>query len=485
MKHQTSLLNYLGERSLRPIVCAAAIGLLTAAHSNVLWAADANKPASYSVRLPITAALDAPLHRLQLPAQALVQLQSSGYNDVRIFNAQGQPVPMALSTVATSPAERGRVLLVAFPILGSESTPTLDGLQLRIEERQGKRVVQINTGTGATNPAAQKVLGALLDARDVKTPVVAIALDVDIPTAKPITFTIEASKDLKTWRQLADTVLFKADGASLGASNVELVAQELTGHYLRVTWRDDNATLAGVVMRGAALSTAVAGSVTTRVAAAVAPPVMVSPHEFSFKLPFSTPLAALRIEPAGSNSLVPVQVLGRNDRSQPWATLASTVVYKLVNGSKTQLSGPVLLSGAAVSEIKIEADKKTPGFGSAPEVSVLFDPVQLVFLASGEGPFTLAAGAAGLASAYLPLPSLMPGYQPGQENTLPLATLGLGSASPVVIALSTADGRIPTRSLVLWGVLIAGALALGAMAWVLTRQKPGPSTNQSKADQII
>ena len=82
-------------------------------------------------------------------------------------------------------------------------------------------------------------------------------------------------------------------------------------------------------------------------------------------------------------------------------------------------------------------------------------------LASGEGPFTLAAGAAGLVSAYLPLPSLMPGYQPGQENTLPLATLQLSSASPVVIASSTADGRVPTRSLVLWGVLIAGALALG------------------------
>ena len=185
MKHGISLLNSLGQRGLRPGLCAASVALLIAAFSGVLWAADANKPASYAVRLPITAAPDAPLQRLQLPVQALVQLQSSGYNDVRIFNAQGQPVPMALSAVATSPAERGRVLLAAFPILGSESTPMLDGLQLRIEERQGKRVVQINTGKGAASPAAQKVLGALLDARDVKTPVVAIALDVDIPTAKP------------------------------------------------------------------------------------------------------------------------------------------------------------------------------------------------------------------------------------------------------------------------------------------------------------
>ena len=201
MKHPMSLLNYPGQRGLRPVVCAAFIGLLAAAFSSVSLAADANKPASYAVRLPITVAPDAPLQRLQLPAQALVQLQSSRYNDVRIFNAQGQPVPMALSTVATSPAERGRVLLVAFPILGSESTPTLDGLQLRIEERQGKRVVQINSGKEAVNPAAQKVLGVLLDARDVKTPVVAIALDVDIPTAKPITFTIERSEERRVGKE--------------------------------------------------------------------------------------------------------------------------------------------------------------------------------------------------------------------------------------------------------------------------------------------
>jgi hypothetical protein len=35
------------------------------------------------------------------------------------------------------------------------------------------------------------------------------------------------------------------------------------------------------------------------------------------------------------------------------------------------------------------------------------------------------------------------------------------------------DG-IPTRTLVLWGILLLGALALGAMAWVLMKQTRQP-----------
>ncbi len=457
-------------RHFQRLAAAGFLVAISATFSTTLCAADANSPKSYALRLPITLAPDAPLQRLQLPAQALVQMQSSGYSDVRIFNAQGQPVPMALSRVASSPAERGQVKLSAFPILGGESTTALDGLQLRIEERQGQRVVQLSTATGSASTATPKVLGALLDAREVKTPVVAIVLDVDLPTGQPITFNLQASKDLKNWRQVAETVLFKTDAASLGTSTIELPAQDLSGHYLRVTWPGVSSQLPGVTLRSATLTTAVAGSVLTRVQAAVAPPALVNPHEFSFNLPFATPVAALRIDPVGSNTLVPVRVLGRNDRSQPWAALASTVVYKLTTGGKTQSNGPVELMGAATREIKIEADKKTPGFAAAPEVSVLFDPVQLVFLANGAGPFTLAVGAANLSSAYLPLPSLMPGYQSGQENKLPLATLEASGAGPVIVGSSAASDSIPTRSLVLWGVLIAGALALGAMAWALMKQ---------------
>ncbi|MEO7885927.1 MAG: DUF3999 family protein, partial [Polaromonas sp.] len=341
-------------------------------------APDPGKAASYAVRIPVTLAPDAPLQRLVLPAEALVRLQNAGYADLRLFNAAGQPMPMALANVAAETAtQEQQVKLAAYPIVGAASAAGLEGLSLRIEERQGRRVVQLNTGGGATPASAQKVLGALLDARAITAPAARLTLDADLPVGQPVSFNVQASRDLKNWRPLADTVLYRADAsapvASLGNNSLELAMVELKDHYLRITWGD-----ATVALRGATLVTSRSTATRQRVSATMAAPALTHPHELTFALPFATPVAALKITPQGSNVLVPIRVLGRNDRNQPWALLASAVVYRMTAAGKEQASGPVELQGASVREIKIEADLKTPGFAAAPEIVLQFEPAQLV-----------------------------------------------------------------------------------------------------------
>lgn len=470
-----------------PLVLAAALSLCAGVAQA---AADASSSAAYAIRIPVTLAADAPLQRVMLPAEVLVRLQSPGYADVRLFNGTGQPVPMALAGVAAASAPEESVTLPAYPILGAASTGAagLEGLSLRIEERQGQRVVQIDTaGTaGATATATQAVRGALLDARNVQLPVARMALDVDLPAGQPVTFRVQASKDLKHWQPLAETVLYRADAAAaptvstapgrLGNEQIDLQRADLKGHYLRVTWGD-----AAVTLRGATLATSSKTGPRERVSASMAMPALANPRELAFALPFATPVAALAITPPGSNVLIPVRVLGRNHREQPWSPLASAVVYKMATGGKEQASGPVELGGASVREIKIEADPKTPGFAAAPALALQFEPAQLVFLASGQGPFTLAAGLPGAtaaASAFLPLASLVPGYQPAQENQLPVALADVARADitggkpadGALVPAAAASGGISTRSAVLWGVLLAGVAALGLMAWLLLRQ---------------
>lgn len=444
---------------------------------------DAGNAKSYAIRIPVAPA-DAPLQRLLLPAEALVRLQNAAYADLRLFNAAGQPVPMALASVPTQTStQEHSVKLPAYPILGAESAAAagLEGLSLRIEERQGKRVVQLNTG-GTTTAAAgpQKVLGALIDVRKLSEPAAGMTLDADLPVGQPVSFNVQASKDLKSWRSLAGTVLYRADAsasaASLGDSRLDLAMAELKDHYLRISWGT-----AAVTVRGATLLTSQSTAVRQRVSASMAAPALTNAHELAFTLPFATPVAALKITPQGSNVLVPIRVLGRNNREQPWALLATMVVYRLGTAGKEQASGPVEIGGASVREVKIEADAKTPGFAAAPEISLQFEPAQVVFLASGQGPFTLAAGLAGpagAAGAFLPMASLIPNYQPSQENTLPLARADVSKAEasggavlagPLVAAAPPAEG-LPTRSLVLWGILLLGVLALAGMAWGLLKQ---------------
>lgn len=469
-----------------PLVLAAAALSLCAGVAQA--AADANSPAAYAIRIPVTLAADEPLQRVVLPAEVLVRLQSPGYADVRLFNGAGQPVPMALAGVAAASAPEELVTLPAYPILGAASTGTagLEGLSLRIEERQGQRVVQIDTAATTTTagPATpQAVRGALLDARNVQLPVARMALDVDLPAGQPVTFRVQASKDLKHWQPLAETVLYRADAAAaptapgrLGNEQIDLQRADLKGHYLRVTWGD-----AAVTLRGATLATSRSTGPRERASASMATPALANPRELVFALPFATPVAALAITPPGSNVLIPVRVLGRNHREQPWSPLASAVVYKMATGGKEQASGPVELGGISVREIKIEADPKTPGFAAAPALALQFEPAQLVFLASGQGPFTLAAGLPGAtaaASAFLPLASLVPGYQPAQENQLPVALADVARADitggqpadGAQVPAAAASGGISTRSAVLWGVLLAGVAALGLMAWLLLRQ---------------
>ncbi|MDH4417408.1 MAG: DUF3999 domain-containing protein [Acidovorax sp.] len=467
-----------------PLVLAAAALSLCA--GGVQAAADANSPAAYAIRIPVALAADAPLQRVMLPAEVLVRLQSPGYADVRLFNGAGQPVPMALAGVAAASAPEESVTLPAYPILGAASAGAagLEGLSLRIEERQGQRVVQIDTAGTAGPAATQTVRGALLDARNVQLPVARMALDVDLPGGQPVTFQVHASKDLKQWQPLAETVLYRADAAAaptapgrLGNEQIDLQRADLKGHYLRVTWGD-----AAVTLRGATLATSSKPGLRERVSANMAVPLLGNnPRELVFALPFATPVAALAITPPGSNVLVPVRVLGRNHREQPWSPLASAVVYKMTMGGKEQASGPVELGGVSVREIKIEADPKTPGFAAAPALALQFEPAQLVFLASGQGPFTLAAGLSGAsaaASAFLPLASLVPGYQPALENQLPVALADVARADitggkpadGALVPAAAASGGISTRSAVLWGVLLAGVVALGLMAWLLLRQ---------------
>ena len=490
--------------------CPLILGLLLA------WpaarAADPSQAESYALRLPLAVVPDAAVQRLPLPPQVLVALQNADYRDLRIFNAAGQPVPLALAAASLAPTpERQQRPLVAHPILGPEAAQTstgLDGLSLRIEEQQGRRVVQVQAAAGAPGapgaapsaPAAtQQVLGTLFDTRAVTAPAVALALDAVLPPGQPVRLQLAQSRDLQHWQPLAQTVVYRAPDAAegaaqLGSSVLELPGTPLKDHYLRLSWSPVQGvgTAAGAVpvdVRGATLTTSALGAAPERPRAELQPVAFTDAHTLRFTLPFATPVAALDIRPHGLNELVPVRVLGRSDANtnnqQPWQPLARAVVYQLQGSPAPQRSAAIPLDGRSWRQLRVEADARTAGFSAAPTVALEFEPVQLVFVASGSGPFTLAAGLApgdGALNAYLPLPSLVPGYQPRQEDSLPLARLASDGApasvqpspaAPTTVQASAASEGTPTRTLVLWGVLLVGVVLLGAMAWVLARQSRG------------
>ncbi|MDO5652803.1 MAG: DUF3999 family protein [Brachymonas sp.] len=449
--------------------------------ASMAGAAPADQPAQYAARWPLAVAPGSSLQRLALPAEVLSHVQSRDLHDLRVFNAAGQAVPVALArAAAAAPVPATMVNLPALPV--QADVPGGDGkaaLSLRIEDTAQGRTVQLEVpqpASGASVRTAATTVGALVDTRALKDTWQAVELDTDWPEARPFTFYLTTSSDLKRWQAVGDVTVYRAAGAALAPPRVLLEGRSLQDQYLRISWEGASPQ---VQVRGVRLQRTAATVPPARVAVPLALPndAQNTAQAVQWRMPFAAPVAALDIRAVGDSALVPVRVLVRQSREQPWNLLSRHVVFALTQDGQVHRSPMLELGQAAWREWRIEADAASPGFAEPPQITAWLEPAQLVFVASGSSPYTLAAGRAEAPAALLPLPSLIPGYAAGDEAKLPAATLeqvttpGAASAGSAVAVL---DVQGDTRRWVLWGVLAAGVVALAAFAWVLSRQMREP-----------
>jgi len=112
--------------------------------------------------------------------------------------------------------------------------------------------------------------------------------------------------------------------------------------------------------------------------------------------------------------------------------------------------------------------------GKPPRLRLEWMPAEVVFAAQGAGPFMLAYGSGSVqTSGTLPIATLIPGYGTDKAVEPAVATAGTNVQLAGPQALKPATDL---RQWGLWGVMGAGALALGLMASRLLRQgRPGSS----------
>ncbi|MGP1628672.1 MAG: DUF3999 family protein, partial [Giesbergeria sp.] len=422
------------------------------------------QPAAYAAQWPIEAPAGAALLQLALPAEVLGQLQTADARDLRVFNAAGVAVPLALDRNAgaaiASPPAPALIELPARPILGGVPGATNGGVSVRIAEAPDGRVIQLEAPASPTSTPASTAptLGVLMDARAIDRPIAAVHIDADLPDAQPVRFTLESSSDLQHWRARGEVTVYRFDAKLSTPARVALADPALKDQFLRLRWSGAGLAPASVQVRGALLEPTLTQVAPTRLKLPLTLPASAAPnaHAIEWRLAFATPLAALDIRANGGNTLVPVRVLARNGREQPWMLLARHVVFSLTQDGRTQHSAPVELGNArSWRDWRIEADPGTPGFSTPPALTAELAPLKVVFVASGSAPFTLAAGRADAPPAALALTSLMPQYTPQALAQLPRATLHASDVDAAVPTTSP-DSGTPLHQWLLWGVLIAG-----------------------------
>jgi hypothetical protein len=438
-------------------------------------AALAQSAAEFAWRGTLATPDKASLMRVALPSAALVRLQGAQAQDVRIFDAQGQPVPFALAQPPAQPSGP-RDATPRYPALRlyGSAPPRAGGggVQVRIDEGGTQRSVWVQMKPGASAPAnADAPLPSVLfDTRGEKRSVSALVVHGQIPSNRPVTLRVSTSADLAQWTPArVRGPVFRFEGANAPRNDTLEFETPLAleGRYLRLDWQGEQ----DIAVEGVTGLVAKAAPKRQLVGATLPPGRADGASALEWELGFATPIAEMQLTTQRHNTLVPVRVLGRNQLSEPWRELARAVVWRLGVPGSEHANPATPMPQASVRWLRVEATHGMKLEGLPLAVSVAFEPVQLVFVAGGEGPYQVAAGRADTASSALPL-SMIATAANVKIDELPLATVAQENAPA-----ERADGirgwlprGVEPRTALLWAVLLAGVALLGGVAWSLLRQ---------------
>lgn len=459
--------------------------LLAALVSASVGAAEAPSAAEFAWRGMLAVPAGASMARVSLPADAMLRLQSRDARDIRVFNAKGETVAFALAAPAGAqpgPAPQTRSY-PAYPLFTAArgQRPARGSVQVLINQGVSRDSVWVRlekggSQTDAADSLTTRLPSVLFDTRAEKQSISALDLQAELPPNVLVQLALASSADLAHWTPVAlQGPLFRFDGTGAPVNHtLELArALPLEGRYLRLSWEAQ----AGVQIHGFTGRVAQDLLPPTRVRAPLPAGIPDGPSASNWPLDFATPLAALHLSAAQDNTLVPVRVLGRDDTAQPWRPLATGVVYRLGPAGQAGSNPALALGGASLHWLRVEASHGMTLPSPPWQASVEFEPIQLIFLASGPAPFELAVGRARTAAAAVDS-SVLTTLLKGKPEDLPSATITSVQLTPQASTSALVPRWLPAgteqRTVILWLVLLGGVGVLAGVAYLLLRQLSTP-----------
>ena len=412
---------------------------------------------------PIEVTSKEPTQRLELPLEVYREAKRD-LSDVRVLNGKGEPVPIGFAgspdavRVPPTPVE-----LPQFPITRLETTAAKSGgpgTEVTIRTQDGTLVAV--RGRGVESKNTPKAVAYLLDASALKDePIRALIVDWDAaPGSQVVNVRVEASEDLKSWTPVGGgpLVSVQGDGRALTQPRIDFAPRK--ARYLRLTW-----DAPGFVLKRARAEKEAGSEPAARVTRVVQGTAGAKPGEYLYDLGGRLPVEAYRLIPADVNDVVAATILARNDEKEPWRTVGFAPFYNLRQADGEKQSPPI-----EIGRLSARYWMARVGQGAAPRAPALeirWRPGQLVFVARGDGPFTLAFGDAQAPAVALPVSAMLPNYKRLAELELPVAKVAEPTAAPPPGRWETWWRETNARRLTLWAILIGGVAVLGVMAWRL------------------
>ncbi|RMO77742.1 hypothetical protein ALQ33_02126 [Pseudomonas syringae pv. philadelphi] len=442
-----------------PAMKIAVFGLALCA---AISASAQDKPADFASQTPLTLSGEGPWYRIELPLAVQLNARQADLGDVRVFNAEGQPQAYAITPREPAREQEPAPIEVKWFALYSTQEAGDAVPVIRIERSSNGSVIEVQPQSDIE--AGEEVLrGWLLDTSAIKAPLEQLIIDWSAEREGFQHFSIEASDDLQHWRDWGEGQVARLSFADEVVEQREVGLPGQSARYLRLLWRAPHS--APLLISAHLLS---AGSDNPTPPLTWSPPVkgtVESPNEYVWQLPAGLPIGRVKVDIAQPNSLAPAILYGRVDARQPWQPVSSGLLYRLSQNNSDVLQDQLQLSGRIVQQLKLVVDDRGGGLGrEAPQLSVAVPATEVVFLARGNGPFTLAVGNPTAKAANLSLATLIPDFSP-QKLAL------IGTAQPATAAVADMSAAPPAvqqstdfKRMGLWAILVVGVLFLGWMA---------------------
>ena len=453
-------------------LCAILITALLAAHT-----IDAQTVSDFSTRAAVVVPSGTAIARVALPGPSIGALRSANGDDLRIFNTAGLSLPHAVIDAARqAPTTQDAVgeRFAALPIYSSSigAGTATNAPALRIIEGPNRRVIEVGAATTVADQKreATVVRGLLFDTRSLKNELRAVELEGPLPPSLIVKITLDASTDLKSWRTVtSQSPVFDFGNDGPKNRRVDLpLGIKLDGQYLRLTW-SDSPSLAFTALRTIGMTNS--GRAEPMVIG-FGEPQNASESYAEWTITPGLRANAIRLQTSAANALMPVRVLTRARSGDPWRTVLNTVVYRLASGNNAQsVNGSAPMQTPLENLVRVEALRGYNLTGVPITFALEYAPPNVLFVATGDGPFTIATGNASAQSAAVPVTTLMPNYQSGSEFALPVlvATVSVNQPPAKSSAVAEIFGIATQKSFLLWGVLGLAVIVLGGLALSLLR----------------
>jgi hypothetical protein len=474
----------------RTIGAWLALAALTSAH-----AADV-APSDFAFGMKVIASGDAAGYRLALPLPVYQQVVHADLSDVRVFNGRGEVVPFGIERPNAQAARAPTGPPASLPVFTLRGDPSAALDAVKVTLAAGNTTV--NLAAPGVAPDAGQIRSYLVDARSLERAVTALQLGwADDAMDFAGRLRVEESEDLDVWR----TVASAAPIANLHAGEAKLIERRVElpttrARYWRLTWTDEAAPFEITSIEAESAQGQVDAQRTSLdvVGQPVRPidgdrsrrdrdrpederarptrdveaePVHSSSGEYTFDLGAQPPVDRVNLALPEQNTIVEVTLFSRAKPGDEWRTIVTRGFYRLRASDPDLVNGDVSIGTNTDRYWRARVDTRGGGLGSgALTLKVGWLPHEVVFLARGSGPFTLAYGNADAEGGAGGLPTLPQGTNVQRAKLTGQETLG--GAARLTPTPKSLD--LFSKTFILWGVLAMGVGLLTLMALRLLRE---------------